>query len=126
MDRKQVTLIARILFWCAALVTFVMAVIPQPPHLPGNPSDKLQHLAAFLVLALLASRAYPSAPALVVGLCLGLFGAAIELVQAIPQLHRDPDALDLVIDVVAISAVFFAVTWLARRSAHLVENSDGP
>src|SRR5438094_451884 len=41
----------RVLFWAAALFAFVMAILPHPPELPGNPSDKLQHMAAFAPLA---------------------------------------------------------------------------
>jgi len=54
-------------------------------------------------------------------LLLGLmaFGALIEMVQAIPQLHRDSDLLDWLADTGAALAVFVIVTaWgylMARR-----------
>ena len=49
----------RTIFWTAMVFAFVMAVLPHPPQLPGAPSDKVQHIAAFLVLGALASFAYP-------------------------------------------------------------------
>ena len=86
--------ILRLLFWAAALFAFAMAVVPQPPQLPGAPSDKVQHIAAFLVLGGLASFAYPRTSPVYLGTGLSLFGAFIELVQYIPALHRDSDPID--------------------------------
>jgi hypothetical protein len=76
--------IYRIAFWAAAAFAFTMAVLPQPPQLPGTPSDKLQHILAFVTLAGLGSAAYPSAPLIRLLVGLSLFGAVIEMVQAIP------------------------------------------
>ena len=83
----------RLLFWAGAFFAFVMAVLPQPPELPGAPSDKVQHL--------------------LVGL--SLYGAFIELVQAIPALHRDSDIKDWIADTVASGIVLVAVgLWRSR------------
>ena len=62
----------RLLFWAGAFFAFVMAVLPQPPELPGAPSDKVQHMLAFATLGLLAAWAYARAPVarLLVGLSL--------------------------------------------------------
>jgi hypothetical protein len=46
---------------------------------------------------------------------LSLFGALIELAQAIPALHRDSDPLDWVADTVACTAVLVALRWWTRR-----------
>ena len=96
---------ARVVFWAAACFAFVMAVVPHPPELPGQPSDKVQHIIAFATLAALGSLAYPvaSVARLLVGL--SLFGALIEVVQAIPALHRDSDALDWIADTAAVLVV---------------------
>jgi VanZ family protein len=91
----------RTAFWAAACFAFVMAVLPRPPHLPGDPSDKVQHILAFAVLALLAALAYPRVSAWRLALGLSLFGAAIELVQLIPALHRDGDVVDWCADTVS-------------------------
>jgi VanZ family protein len=108
--------IARALFWAAALFAFVMAVLPHPPDLPLHPSDKIQHVIAFAVLGALAAWAYPaSAPTRLV-VRLSLFGAAIELAQAIPALHRDSDIIDWIADTIACGLVLLLVAWLRRRA----------
>jgi VanZ family protein len=101
----------RPLFWAAASFALVMALIPQPPELPGNPSDKLQHIAAFATLGMLGALAYPRAAALRLILGLSLFGAFIEVAQAIPFIHRDSDPLDWLADTVACAVAVAAVRW---------------
>jgi VanZ family protein len=92
-----------------------MALLPHPPRLPGDPSDKIQHIVAFLTLGLLGSFAFPrlSAIRLIVGL--SLFGALIEAGQAIPALHRDSDPLDWVADTVAAGVVLLILRWLRNH-----------
>ena len=99
----------RILFWAAALFAFVMAVIPHPPRIPGEPNDKIQHIAAFATLGLLGSWAYSRTSALKLLAGLSLFGAAIEIIQAIPALHRDSDILDWLADTVAVLVALLLV-----------------
>jgi VanZ family protein len=91
-----------------------MAVLPHPPEVPGEPNDKVQHIAAFVTLTLLGSFAYPATALLQLLVRLSLFGAAIEVVQAIPALHRDSDVWDWVADTAAVSVVLLLV-WVARR-----------
>jgi hypothetical protein len=105
----------RLIFWAAAAFAFVMAVIPHPPHLPGEPNDKIQHIAAFATLGLLGAWAYARAPLLRIAIGLSLFGALIEIVQAIPALHRDSDVLDWLADTAACAAVLLLVRWRRRR-----------
>jgi VanZ family protein len=106
---------ARAVFWAAAAFALVMAVLPHPPEFPGEPSDKVQHIAAFATLALLGSFAYPltALPALLVRL--SLFGAAIEIIQAIPVLHRDSDVRDWLADTAAAAIVLLFVRWQRSR-----------
>ena len=103
--------LARKLFWAAGLFALVMALLPHPPRLPGDPSDKIQHIAAFLTLGLLGSFAFPrlSAIRLIVGL--SLFGALIEVGQAIPALHRDSDPLDWLADTIACAVIVMLIRW---------------
>ena len=102
------------LFWAAALFAFVMAVLPHPPRLPGNPSDKVQHVIAFATLGLLGGFAYPRAQAVRLAVGLSLFGALIELVQAIPALNRDSDVIDWIADTAASAIALVAVRRLRR------------
>ncbi len=106
---------ARTLFWAVLTFSFVMAVIPQPPEVPGEPNDKVQHIAAFATLALLGSFAYPRISLLRLLVGLSMFGALIELVQAIPALHRDSELLDWVADTVAAGVILSVVrAWRSR------------
>jgi VanZ family protein len=93
-----------------------MAVLPHPPEVPGHPNDKVQHIAAFATLALLGSFAYPRAALTKLLLWLSLFGAFIEIAQAIPALHRDSDVFDWLADTTAVAAVLLLVRWLRTRS----------
>jgi len=111
----------RLAFWLALAFTFVMATLPHPPQLPGQPVDKVQHILAFTVLTALAAAGWPGASPLRLLLALSGFGVAIELVQAIPALHRSCDWRDWVADTLAILVVLALAAMLRRwrtRAAH--------
>ena len=107
----------RLLFWAAATFAFVMAVLPHPPHLPIEPNDKIQHMAAFATLAALGTWSYAETALAQLLIRLSLFGAAIELFQAIPALHRDSDVRDWIADTFACGLVLLIVWWRRRRTA---------
>jgi len=92
----------RIAFWIALFVAFTMAALPHPPVVV-NVWDKLQHMAAFVVLTLLGWIAYPRTPRIKLVLLLVAFGGLIELVQEIPALQRDSDWHDWLADTIAIA-----------------------
>lgn len=102
-------------FWAALAFAFVMAVLPKPPQLPGQPSDKVQHILAFAVLAALAAAAYPRARLIKILLLLSAFGALIEFVQAIPVLHRDADWVDWIADTIAAGVVLLLAALIRKR-----------
>ena len=112
----QASRTVKILFWAAACFAFVMAVLPHPPRLPVEPNDKIQHITAFATLALLGSFAYPRTSLVKLLVSLSLFGALIEVVQAIPMLHRDSDIFDWIADTGAVALVLLAVHWWRRRA----------
>lgn len=101
-------------FWSAALFTLVMASLPHPPPIPGEPSDKLQHVVAFVVLTILARLAYPRGTWWRIALGLSAFGVLIELVQMIPALNRDCEFADWAADTAAVLAVL-AILALVRK-----------
>jgi hypothetical protein len=105
----------RLAFWAAAVFAFVMATLPHPPHIPGAPSDKVQHVTAFATLGVLSRLAYPATSPLRLVLGLSLFGAVIELVQGIPVLNRDSSVWDWVADTIACGLVLGAMAWWRRR-----------
>ena len=104
----------RVAFWAGAAFALVMALVPHPPQLPGEPSDKVQHIAAFLTLGALGSLAYPRANPLHLGASLSLFGAIIEILQLIPALHRDGDPLDWAADTAAVALIIVLLRRLIR------------
>jgi hypothetical protein len=104
----------RLLFWAAAIFAFVMAIIPHPPRIPGEPSDKIQHIVAFATLAALGSWAYMRTAPWKLLVRLSLFGATIELLQTIPALNRDADVLDWLADTLAVVAVLALVRGFRR------------
>lgn len=106
---------AQPLFWAAAIFALVMALIPYVPDIPGNPSDKIQHIAAFITLSLLGAWAFPGLSLIQLLLRLSLFGAFIELAQAIPILHRDGDPLDWIADTIACIIVLGVIAWWRAR-----------
>ena len=101
----------RLIFWAAVCFAFVMAVLPHPPQLPGEPNDKVQHIIAFASLAALGSFAYSSTSIVRLLVGLSLFGALIEVVQAIPALHRDSDVIDWIADTAAVLFVLTVIRW---------------
>ena len=110
----------RIAFWAAILLSFLAAINPHPPQLPGAPSDKVQHIAAFLTLSALCFFAYRRTNPLYLGVGLSLFGALIELVQLIPALHRDGDVLDWVADTAATALMLIFLHWRGTGSRRRV------
>lgn len=115
MSPQRRLTILRLAFWAALLFAFVMAIIPHPPELPGAPSDKIQHISAFVVLGVIGFFAYPTSSPLSLGIRLSLFGALIELVQAIPALGRDSDVLDWIADTLAAALILLLLHWSRGR-----------
>jgi VanZ family protein len=104
-------------FWSAAAFALIMASLPKPPQLPGEPSDKIQHIIAFVTLAALGAAAYPRTPLLRLLIGLATFGALIEIIQLIPPLHRDAQLTDFIADVAAAAAILGLVRLLRRRAS---------
>ena len=104
----------QLFFWAAAIFAFVMATLPHPPRLPGDPSDKLQHIIAFATLGALGALAYPRTRLARLAVLLSLFGGLIEIVQAIPALNRDSDIIDWIADTVASAVALLLIRrwWL--------------
>lgn len=112
---------ARFAFIVAALLAFVMASLPHPPPIPGQPSDKLLHMLTFATLGVLGTSGFPRQSVASLFLGLTAFGAAIELVQAIPVLNRDSELADLVVDMgaalIALALTRGLMAWRTRRVA---------
>lgn len=95
----------RPLFWVLTALALYFALDPKPPGLPIDAlGDKFAHMLAFAALTGVGSLAWPHLPFWRLALWLALFGAGIEVLQAIPALHRDSDWRDWVADSAAILA----------------------
>lgn len=107
-------MIARLTFWMALAFAIVMALLPHPPQLPGQPGDKIQHIVAFIVLSALAANAYRGASLAALGVALSGVGSGIEFLQMIPALHRDAQLSDWIADTCAIIVVL-VIAGVVRR-----------
>jgi VanZ family protein len=116
---------ARITFAAALLAAFVMAVLPHPPRVPGEPSDKILHVLAFTVLGVLSGYGFRNRSIAQLFAALTCFGALIELVQAVPMLNRDSDLADLLADMAAALAALAVVRSLMARSDRKIPPRTG-
>ncbi len=104
----QITLGARFALALALIVISWLALTPSSPPMPGQ-TDKLAHLAAFLLLALLADRAFVRRGFdYLVILPLIAYGGALELIQGMLP-YRFGSWADLAADAagVLLYGVFF-------------------
>ena len=108
----------RLVFWLALAVTLVMALLPNPPALPMQAADKVQHIAAFAALTFLAALGFPDRRLGVIFVAMAALGFAIEVLQMIPTLHRDAQASDWLADCAATAATLLlcgVLRWLLRQ-----------
>lgn len=102
-------------FWVTLLIVYAVAIMPGDAAPDLHAGDKVNHIAAFLTLTLLGRAAYPARPAWRLAIGLSLFGALIELTQAIPVLHRDASVWDWVADSCAILVALAVAFPFERR-----------
>jgi VanZ family protein len=96
----------KMFLFAALLVTTWLFLSPSPPGADVSIPffDKLAHLGLFLILALLARRAYPAQPAWGAFAALVFYGASIELAQG--RIGRGMDVLDLAADGLGAASAF--------------------
>jgi VanZ family protein len=110
----------------AALVVALLAIawlafLPDPESVPGLGWDKLNHVAAFVVLAALAALGWPDRHTLPwrLGLLMG-YGLGIELAQAW-LFDREGSAWDLAADALGLAlwslVARMGAAWRRRRGA---------
>ena len=108
----------RVLLVAALIFAVTMALLPHPPQVPTDRlGDKFNHMLAFATLAFLAAKGFPQAPLTRIGERLSFLGALIEVLQAIPTLHRDCDIRDWIADTLAIAVVLLVVAAVRPRVA---------
>lgn len=104
-----------ILFWVSLVGALTIASIPNSATLTGETNDKLQHVIAFTVLAVLARLAFPHTSLGKLLVSLSVFGALIEIIQFNPALGRDAEFADWIADTLA-SGIAFGAIFLFERS----------
>jgi nitrate/nitrite transporter NarK len=97
------------LLWLTLIAVYFLAIMP-PEGTPRLASDKVEHMAAFLTLTILAALAFPKVSPVLIGAGLATFGAFIEFSQMVPMIHRDPSGLDWLADVCAIMFGLLVIT----------------
>ncbi|WP_119154851.1 VanZ family protein [Caldimonas tepidiphila] len=109
-------------FWRCTLVLLLcvvtwLALAPGAPQVPGSLLgwDKLHHLAAFAVLAVVAGLGFPAASAPVLAGLLA-FGALIEMLQSLTP-NRHASWADLVADLLGIVLGVMIARGLVARAA---------
>jgi hypothetical protein len=108
----------RLAFWLALAVTLVMALLPNPPAMPVQATDKVQHMAVFAALTFLAALGFPRFRLRAIFVWMAALGLAIEVLQMIPALHRNAEASDWLADCAATLATLLlcgALRWLFQR-----------
>jgi len=103
------------IFWTLLAVIYGLALLPSDHAPTFNLGDKADHMTAFFVLTLVARCAFPVRPGWLVGISLSLFGAFIELSQAMPFIGRDASVWDWVADSIAIFAALLLARALEQR-----------
>lgn len=106
-------------YGATSLAVLILAIIPSP-SIPGNPNDKFLHAIAFVVLALLATFAFPRIRLRYLAILLAGFAASIEIIQWMMQQGRVAEWYDFTASAVAAAVVLFLV-FLVRRSDILPE-----
>ncbi len=104
----------RTLFVALLLVTLVAALVPNGMAPDFGHGDKVNHMAAFVTLAVIAAWAWPRTALWRIGVLLSAFGAAIEGLQALPVIARDAEWADWFADTAAATVALLLVA-LVRR-----------
>lgn len=102
------------IFWITLAIVYAVAIMPAAKAPDFHAGDKVNHIVAFLTLTMLGRLAYGEHLVGRLALGLSLFGALIELTQAIPALHRDASVWDWVADSCAVLATLTAA-WVFER-----------
>ncbi len=115
IDRQTLRRFIQGVFWLALGFTLYEALVPAKTAVALFPWDKAEHFTAFYVLTGLAAAAFPQHKILFLAAALSGFGALIELVQALPMMHRDGDVQDWLADTLAVGAALAPMALLPWR-----------
>jgi VanZ family protein len=104
--RKPMLVFLRALLAVVFVYILWQALAPVPDTPSIIPWDKALHFSAFYVLGGLSAVAFPRMPPLLIFAGLAAYGGAIEGLQAVPAIGRDPEWLDWAADLAGLLTVF--------------------
>lgn len=107
------------LFWALVIGAYIAAILPSQQAPDIGAGDKINHLAAFLLITLVGRTAYRHSPVWRLAGGLSMFGVLIELTQTIPVLQRDASFWDWVADSIAILVALAIAALVERRTPGL-------
>ncbi len=104
----------RVAFAIVLVFTMVAALLPNATAPDFGDGDKVNHIAAFTTLSIMAAWAWQRTALWRIGLWLSALGALIEGLQAIPFIARDAEWDDWIADTAAV-IIALSIVWLLRR-----------
>ncbi len=107
----------RWLFVAVMLFTLAAALLPNVDAPDLGRGDKVNHIAAFATLAVLAAWAWPRVRAWRIAVALSALGAAIEGLQALPIIARDAEWADWEADTAAVVVALVIVAGVRQAIA---------
>ena len=106
--------IPRMIFFVTLIGTLIAAFMPAADAPTLGASDKLNHIAAFVTLSLLAAWAWPRVRLWWIAVAMSATGGLIEAVQAIPFIARDAEWADWYADTFAAGVALLIVAALRQ------------
>ncbi len=90
--------------WLLIVAAIVSSLVPAQKLPNIGASDKLEHMAAYALIALWFSGIYPKSRYVLIGVCLFALGVAIEWAQGAMALGREADLRDMLANATGIAA----------------------
>lgn len=107
---------ARIALLIGVVLVMVLSLLPAPALPPVTLWDKLQHGAAYAMLAASGAAGFPSQRGLiVVSCCLATLGGLLELAQRLAS-GREASSADWFANLAGIGLVFLIAIWIHKRT----------
>jgi hypothetical protein len=102
----------RVLFFCILAAVLLLTLTPDDVGALRFANDKIEHFGAFFVLAIIGMNGWLERPLRLAFILLAV-GAAIEVLQATPLIHRDAEFRDWLADAIGSGAGILAQHFLS-------------
>tara|TARA_R100001440_G_scaffold24211_5_gene39367 strand:+ start:34004 stop:34438 length:435 start_codon:yes stop_codon:yes gene_type:complete len=106
----RMTALWRLALFGSMLIILWLATTRLDYPIPSSSWDKLNHLAAFIELTILARLSWPKLRPVYAGLAMLAYGLTIEIIQA-PLAYREFSLLDLVADGIGVIIGLILMLW---------------